>query len=290
MKLLRLRLRLSLILLSISAYGASLLTGMASSNGVWVSYETRLEPGSPPIRKHGGGVLTEKNVIKRHMCNFDNNTYFGYDLTVEPLAEGRYRFQFAPLTITPQEMSKLFDEVPNWTALPLPDEPVTMEVMAGQTVALDLFVNPSTGQKLTDYLTIKGSKRPPADIAGPARDFKVEDATIEISQPEVRVDGKAVASWPGGISGQAVWIDLPGHGRFVFSLAPRPDLGMQKSGEVRGTTMRWRTGKHEYTIETDKPVASGSRAYNLYVFHIPRTVESFGMSAGPRPDDPIRGR
>ncbi|MBI3683754.1 MAG: hypothetical protein HY235_25550 [Acidobacteria bacterium] len=277
----------SLILFSLSAYG-QLMSGGASSNGVWVNYQTRLEPGSPPIRKHGGGTLTEKNVIKRHLCNFDNNTYFGYDVTVEPLADDRYRFRFAPLTITPQKMSEIFNKVLNWTPLPLPGGPVAMEVRAGETVALDLFVNPSTGQKVTDYLTIKANERQQVHVTGPARDFSPEDATIEISSPHVSVDGKPVISSQGAISGQAVWVDLPGHGRFVFSLAARLDLGMQNAGEIRGTTITWRTGGHEYTITTDKPIVSGSRAYNLYVFHIPHTADYFGMSAGPRPDDPIR--
>ena len=280
----------SLILFSLSAYGAQLMSGGASSNGVWVSYETRLEPGSPPITKHGGGTLTESNVIKRHLCNFENNTYFGYDLIVEPLAEGRYRLRFAPLTITPQRMSEIFNNVPNWTPLPLPGGAVTMEARAGETIALDLFVNPSSGQKVTDYLTIKGNERQQIHVAGPARDFSPEDATIEISSPHVSVDGNSIISSQGGVSGGAVWVDLPGHGRFVLSLAPRPDLGMQKAGEIRGTTMTWRTGGHEYMITADKPIASGSSAYNLYVFHIPRTTEHFGMSAGAKADDPIRRR
>ena len=145
----------SLILVSLSAYGAVLTSGGAGSNGIWVNYESRLEPGSPPIQKYGGGVLTEKNTIKRHVCNFDNNTYFGYDLTMEPLREGVYLLRFAPLTITPQKMSEIFEKVSNWTPLPLPGGPVTMEVRAGQTVALDLFVNASTGQKVTDTLWSK---------------------------------------------------------------------------------------------------------------------------------------
>ena len=74
----------------------------------------------------------------------------------------------------------------------------------------------------------------------------------------------------------------------MFSLAPRPDLGMEKAGEIRGTTMTWRHGGREYKITTDKPIASGSRAYNMYVFHIPRNAEYFGLSAGDKPDPPIR--
>jgi hypothetical protein len=281
----------SLVLICISAHSASLGTGSASINGVFVTYETRLEPGTPPIRKHGGGTLTgNNNIIKRHVCNFENNTYFGYDLIVEPLGDGRYQLRFAPLTITPQKMSEIFPRVANWTPLTLPSGPATMEVRDGETVALDLFVHPSTGQKVTDYLTVKGNQRQQTTVTGPARDFSPEDATIELSSPHVSVDGKAVTSAKGGISGQAVWIDLPGHGRFVFSLAPRPDLGMDRAGEIRGTTMTWRLGGHEYTITTDKPIVSGSRAYNLYVVHIPRTADHFGMSAGPKPDDPVRRR
>lgn len=283
----------SLMLISLSAFGERLGTGSATSNGVTVHYESRLEPGSPPITKHGGGVLVSSSVIKRHLCNFDNNTYFGYDLTVQPIADGRYRMQFAPLTITPAEMSKIYDKVPNWTALPLPGGSVSMEIRAGETVALDLFVNPSTRQKVTDYLTIKSTDGHPtasesARIAGPARDFSPEDASIELHSPKVSVDGKPVASTGGMIAGNAIWIDLPGHGRFVFSLAPRPDLGMDKAGEIRGKTMTWRSGGREYTIVTSEPITGGSRAYNLYVFQIPRNVTTFGISAGPRPDDPIR--
>jgi hypothetical protein len=76
----------------------------------------------------------------------------------------------------------------------------------------------------------------------------------------------------------------------VFSLAARTDLGMQRTGEIGGNTiLGWAKG-HDYKIEADKPIASGSRAYNLYVFYLPGTAEYFGMSAGPSPEHPIRNR
>jgi hypothetical protein len=291
----------SLILFSFSAYGAAVLTGGATSNGIWVNYETHVEPPIPPVHNlSGGSTVGEGNTIKKFLCNFENRTYSGYDLIVElivdPLGQNRYRMRFAPLTITPEKMNEMYkrsragDSVAReWSRLPLPSTPVTMEIRAGETVALDLFVNPSTGQKITDYLTIKGGgTRQEVKVEGAARDFRADDAEFEISAPHVSIDGKFVTSTQAGMLGQAIWIDLPGHGRFVFSLMPRPDLGMQKAGEIRGTTMLWRSQGHEYTITTDKPIATGSAAYNLYVLHIPRTVEYFGMSAGPKPDAPIR--
>lgn len=277
----------NLVLFSIVASGAQLSSGNATSNGVSLSFDTRLEPATPPIRSHGGGTFTQDNIIKRHICNFDNHTYFGYDLAAEPIDGGRYRLRFSPLTITPQKMHEIFDKVSNWTPLPLPGGAASMEVRAGETVALDLFVNPSTGQKVTDYLTINGSSSRRSEIAGPARDFTPSDAVIDLSAPQVIVDGRTVHEDRGGISGEALWMDLPGHGRFVFSLVPRFDLGMQKLGEIRGTSMTWRLGGHEYRITAKKPITTGSSAYNLYVFLVPRTVESFSMSAGPKPDDPI---
>ncbi|MBY0503878.1 MAG: hypothetical protein K2X03_08205 [Bryobacteraceae bacterium] len=270
--------------------GAKLATGEVSSHGIFVRFETRLEPDSPPIRRFGGGVLTENEVIKRHLGNFDNHTYFGYDLTMEALPDGRARLRFAGLTMTPAKMSEIFKNTPQWTALPLPAAPAMLDVRVGETVALDLFVNPSTGQKVTEYLTIASSARTEARVEGTARDFAAEDVDIAISSPKVSIDGKPAFSWRGAIAGQAVWLDLPAHGRFVFSLLPRPDLGMQKLGEIRGSLMTWRSGGHDYSLTASKPIAPGSRAYHLFVFPIPRAVTEFTMWAGPKPDDPIRHR
>ena len=280
----------SLILVSVCAYGAQFMGGTTNVTGALVTYTTHLEPPTPPISSHGGGTLTQDDIIKRHVCNFDNNTYFGYDLTVEPLAEGRFRLKFAPLTISAEQMSKIFDKVPKWTPLPLPAGPAPMDVRAGDTVALDLFVNTSTGQKVTDYLTITPTGPQQNQGGGRAQNFGAEDALMEIRSPQVRVDGKPTLSSPRGVSGQAVWLDLPGHGRFVFSLAPRPDLGMQRAGEIRGATMTWHAAGRHFLITAEKPITAGPRAYNVYVLHLPHPIDAFGIFGGARPDDAIRSR
>ena len=149
------------LLVTAAVYGeSSLRTGISVSNGVAVKLDTRLEPGEPPITKHGGGTLTEKEVIKRHICNFDNQTYFGYDLTLERLPSGKVRFRFSPLTMKPKQITQLFAQVKNWKPLTLPKgSPATLDVRPGETVALDLFVNPTTKQKVTEYLTLTDGGR-----------------------------------------------------------------------------------------------------------------------------------
>ncbi len=138
-------------------HGAQLMTGVVSSHGITAHFETRLETGSMPMQRHGGGSMTEGYIIKRHLCNFDNRACSGYDLTMEALPDGRVRLRFAKLTITPKKMSQLFKEVPKWTVLPLPARPATMDVRVGETVALDLFANASTGQRVREYLTISSA-------------------------------------------------------------------------------------------------------------------------------------
>lgn len=269
----------------------TLMRGTASSNGVHVSFSTRLEPGTPPISKHGGGTLTEKeNVIKRHLCNFDNGTYSGFDLTMERLPSGRVRLRFAALTIGPEQMKKIFPKMDQWKPLPLPASPATVDVNPGETVALDLFVNPATGQKVTEYLTVQSDQRLVVTVDGPARDFRVTDVQLDLTAPRVSVDGKQAFEFQGAMRGPALWLDLPGHGRHVFSLVPRPDLGMQRLGEIRGTTVSWKWGGHSYAVSTAQPVLPGEHAYHLYVAAVPRNVESFGISSGPSPEGAVRAR
>jgi hypothetical protein len=86
------------------------------------------------------------------------------------MQDDRIEIVFAPLSITPAKISEIFTKVSNWTMLQLPNSPATMQVRAGKTVALDLFYNTSTGQKVTDYVTIKGKSRILVEVRGPARD------------------------------------------------------------------------------------------------------------------------
>src|SRR5688500_14602103 len=88
----------AILLMTAAAVWGNLQSGSATSNGVVIRYETKLEPPTPPINNHGGGTLTENNVIKRHVCNMVTRTYFGYDLTAEAVGDGTYRLRIAPLT------------------------------------------------------------------------------------------------------------------------------------------------------------------------------------------------
>lgn len=139
--------------------GEKLMTGKASSDGVMASFETRREPDSPPIQRLGGGTLTEGKAIKRHICNYDNLTCAGYDLTMAALPNGRVRLRFTKSTLTPRKMSEILKDAPKWRLLRLPGYPGRMDVRLGETVSLDLFASGPTGLKVRDYVTVNAVGR-----------------------------------------------------------------------------------------------------------------------------------
>jgi hypothetical protein len=281
------------VLLAVNCASGDLMSGSASAaNGVGFSYVTRLEPPAPPLTHFGGGTVGDKAVIKRFLCDERQNTYFGYDISIEPLGDGRFRYTFAPLTITPAKMQSIYRKQVTWKPLPLPQQPATQILRQGQTVALDLFVNGVTGQRLVDYITAQGRSRVQAP-PGPARDFSVEEATLELSEPQLTANGNVIGSSVRfSLTGSPVWVYIPERGRFIFSLQPHPELGFRKAGEVRGNTLTWGWGGDEFSLSTDKRIAPGEGAYNLYVFNDPsfhiRTSDPFTLGAGGKLESYVR--
>lgn len=283
--------RISLMLLGcgVAAFGQLMSGSNTFPNGTSFSYETRVEPPTPSLDFFGaGGTLTEKGVAKRHMVDMQRKTYFGYDLRIEPLAGDRFQVTFSPLSINPAKMAEIFPKVTDWTMIPLPGQPAPQVVHLGDKIALTMFVNPSTGQKIVEYITIGGGRGRLITASGPARDFSPEqDLWVEMYAPRLTINGKPFEishSVIPGISGSPLRIYIAGYGRFVFLLEPRPEHGLRKAGEVRGSTMSWRWGADEFVLNSDRKIAPGMGAYNLYVYHDPRyrpkDGSSFELGAG----------
>src|SRR5262245_50198019 len=231
---------------------AQIMSGTASMRGVSYSYETRLEPPGPGRANIGGGTLTN-TAVHRHLCDFNSKKYFGYDLVMEPVGGGQYRFTFSPLSLTPEKIEEIYDNVKGWSPLALPHNPETQVVSAGDTITLDLFVNPETGQKIVEYIRVHERPGRPLSPQGPAKDFSIEEVGLHISAPRLSINGKPLdpaATRGAAVSGAPLWIYVSSYGRFTFSLAPRPDIGMLKAGEIRGVTMIWRWGNDEFSLAT----------------------------------------
>jgi RNA polymerase sigma factor (sigma-70 family) len=159
-----------------------------------------------------------------------------------------------------------YEVQPGWDLIELPKYPVIRKVKVGDTVAVDLLVNPRTGQKVVDYLTVA---RRPAAREEAARDFGLPDVELSLREPRVLVNDALAGNTPAGTIGQVVWLYLPGHGRFSLSLLPDEKHGFTRNGTASARTFTFSRSPDEYRVECAGPVVPGSGRYNLYVRHEP---------------------
>jgi hypothetical protein len=191
-----------------------------------------------------------------------------------------------------------------WTSQPLPAIPGPEVAHDGDVIRIELFVDAATNAKLLDdieigmsaprvvpwgagvifqNLTVPGPPLPAIaingglvlpnrgavpTIEGTAHDFTAADAEMQIGQPRVTLNGAVQSTTVRGlarVNGSLVWFYLPGRGRYVLSLAPRPELDFQKAGEVRGGSINFTLGEDTITLECSNEIASGHAPYVLYV-------------------------
>jgi len=267
-----------------SAQSRRLLGGSAGGSKYQFFYDTFLEPSVPELGNLGGGTIGGEGTIHRLMWDRRQRVYFGYDVSIDPLPEpNTYRMTFGQLTLSPEDTRVLGGDHSTFMPLPAPDwsGPAVRTVRAGEVFALDLLTNNATGQKIVDYVTVQGPSAKPASDpwhadfiyeTGTPREFRAEDAALEIRLPRVSVNGDLGASAITTgvvVYGAAVWFYLPMYGRFILSLTPHPELGFRNAGEIRGSALSFTVGNDTFNLVSTGRIAPGSGPFNLYVLHDP---------------------
>ena len=264
-----------------------MMSGSGSKGRVAFRYETRIEPEIPGQKVNGfGGGLLVANGFHRFVYDQASRTYYGYDLAIEPTPSGQFRVTFQPLSALPEMLRRNGQ----WTALPLLRMPPMQTVAQGDTIAVDLFLHPSTGQKIVDYLLIDENTPASPDP------MRAESGQIRLSGVKVTRNGRlAFEELDGAIKGGAVYLYIPGAGRYIFTLTPALELGFRKTGEIRGTRLTASSGDDRVLVECDHEIVPGEGAQPVYVFHDagwrpksqPETFHS-GASGDPRAYFPRR--
>lgn len=265
--------------------GASATLGKAT-----LVFETRIDPpGAPAVASAfgGHGVIVVKDTIHRYVSDQNTKKFFGYDAQIREVTSspGEYSLDLRPLSIGAERIG--LPQPETWTAWPPPAYHAPPRVRHNDKLEFVLMTSPATGQRLVERITIKTDGKPVIlRPVVPAREFKLEDVELEISDMELTINGQRAdlgGGW-GGMRGKSIWLYLAGRGRFVFSLSPRIDLGMQRAGEVRSEEMSFRIGGNDYLIKSSRQIAPGAGAYHLYVYHdpawVPRQRENFILGAG----------
>jgi hypothetical protein len=236
-----------------------------------------------------------------HRYFFDELThiYFGYDAVIEPLPDGTMRVSFYDLSIGPLDFpatSPASLDPTVWKKLAPPQLPEPKAIQPGDAISLRVYVDPVSARALVDSIRVPSSQiflrqgiangqmtsmiqtmvfsnasfasRTAVNITGPARSFAVEDAELRIQPVQVTVnDSQPRMGRSRAASGPLVWFYVPEHGRYVLSLAPHPELGFVRAGEVRGNAITFTVDEDKVRMECPGVAVQGESAYFLYVLH-----------------------
>jgi len=250
-------------------------------------------------------VRGEDNIVHRIFVDRENSIYFGYDLQLEPVpGSDQFRLTIKPLTTPPnsqedpvrsalsalQSRSRAGsrtqdnDRRPtNLTSLSLPKYPAPQLLHDGDTLALDVLVNPRTGVKIIDFIKVSSAGDSSAAslqseaisaIAGSQTPTNLTPESVELRMTNswlVVNDQKVIGMEESdglGVAGSLIWFYLPGHGRFILSLTAREGHEFQKVGVVEGRKLSFNMDGNRFEWVSSSPVVpSVSAALNLWVLH-----------------------
>lgn len=235
-------------------------------------FETWAEQHSSDYMESASSGFTNVNrmdgkvVLNRFVRDDLRHVYIRYAATVETLAGGVHRVSFGPSSDNAPE--KLRDDK-QWSLLTPAHFPVPQIVKDEDSVALELYTNGST-RRVVDYLRIGPQTRLPVRADTP-HDYYADDAEFAVSHPAFRVNGEARdgVMLPDAIRGPALWVYVPGFGKFVLSFHAQPDAGFEDSGEVAGTSLMFSSKGNVIRIDAGERIAAGSGDYTIHVLSDP---------------------
>jgi hypothetical protein len=225
-------------------------------------------------------------VFHRFLTDPASKTYWGYDVVVEPTGERNSAIlRFQPFSLRAEQLPKEYHAA-EFRSLGAPEFP-SQTFQSGQMIAVDLLINPTTGQKVVDYVQVTFEPTGEVPSKSPVRDFQVADVLLHIFVPSLRVNDAAVppaiAADP-VISHGLVWLSVPGRGRFLLSLSPQEGYGFQKAGVANGRALTFSWNGDRYELRTRRAITESSGAWNIYVLaapgdHAQRAAPEFSFGA-----------
>jgi hypothetical protein len=272
---------------------------------------------SPSYHGLSGGGNT---YFTRIFVDRDERRYFGYEVTLEQRSTGEYLMTFGQPGMTPMEAaiegtSTGALAIHDW-ALRSTELPEPKIVHESDKINVELTLGPAAGLKVVDEITIEaytaGLPRPGGlptprvpvvpSVEGTARDFTAADAEMTLAAPRVTINGTLqqaqrtipppgipnavvagqppIASVAQRSTGALLWLYLPGRGRYILSLVPRPELDFKVAGEFRGGKAEFTVGTDLISLECNNEIAPGHAPYRLYILLDPLWVPTAQSQKG----------
>ena len=256
------------LLVVAAAAPAAAQVSVSMHSGIEVQMTARIEPGS--ARVPSGVRAIHVGRFHRVVQDRSQRRYFAYDVLVEPKNGSRaFQVRIEPFSLSATDLAEMHVD-PSWTYVPLLKYPLVPDVRAGDSVAIDLLENPTTGQKVVDYFVFKRSNAVAA--TSPVQDLSLADVELRLDDFRISVNRTVLDASTrvgGSISGAALWFYLPERGRFVMSLLPNPKLGFRRAGEVTNALLSFTVGSDRYDIKSTSRIVPAGGRFNLYILHDP---------------------
>ncbi|HZI18115.1 MAG TPA: hypothetical protein VEY09_05910 [Pyrinomonadaceae bacterium] len=252
-------------------------------SGAFVAFSTETESGTkqevPSSFVESEG---EPNVVRRIFLDGRGELFFGYELSVEPAPAGgaggarQFRVSVRPLG---EEFLRQLSARPSFAGRRLHPRynPAAFDsrpqlIGDGDTFALDVLRNTRNGAKIVDLVTVTSEdprRRALPVRTSPPRDFNAEEVRLQVTGYTLSVNGEVVHRSRGGCSGPLVWFSLPGRGRFVVSLVPRPGYDFRQAGSIEHDRIRFEFEGDSFEWASAGPVVATGGNWNVWVLHDP---------------------
>ena len=248
-------------------------------NGTFVSFTTETVPNSSqePL-----SVLLESedkpNLIHRVFVDDKHGFFFGYDLIIEPTAASKKQFRVSvgPLSSEYEQGLRVRKDFramqphPSFNAAAFSASIKPQLVADGDTLALDVLLNPRTGVEIVDLIKISTDdprlQESPLS-ARAARDFKLEDVQLKVGNYKLLVNDELIYRTASGCAGAIIWFSHPERGRFIFSLTPHAGYDFRKVGTVEHNKIAFTWEGDHYEWVSSQPVVGLGGNWNVWVLH-----------------------
>ncbi len=220
--------------------------------------------------------VDENQIIHRVLVDAAGKYVFGYDLMIRPIAASKtFTIAVKPLDgLVESRLVKSSPEVqpPRIATLPQATEP---QILAdGDSFALDLLVNQTTGVKIIDFVRVSFDRSNLWDDNPRTlpRDFTLDAVALTLADYRLLIDGNLVAAGKPGTNfgGALVWCYVEGRGRFIFSLVPREGYQFQKVGIIKENRIEFTVKGNHYEWLSSSPILPNGGTWNLWVLHDPK--------------------
>jgi hypothetical protein len=221
-------------------------------------------------------LVDENQIIHRLLFDANGKVLFGYDLLVEPdTNKKQFRIAVKPMDAEFEiSLSVTHPELYAGTKGAISTLPSTAEVQVlddGDAFSLDLLINETTGIKIVDKVKVSFDQSDLWEVNPRAlpRDFTLEAVELAIADYRVLLNGEVVAvgKRTSQYQGPLIWFYLQGHGRFIFSLTPRPGYEFRKVATVDDNKIRFDVGGDQYELISGAPILGAGGTWNLWMLY-----------------------